>query len=119
MDFLSVLKEGYEKNEHLHLLIKYNHFHMGMKINNDLFFLQFNHGLCIISTETNVETYPSLEVTDKAVEDLSRGVLLSELIKRKDSIYFGTLRDQLLMESILYLSLTDLHDKLKKVLVIN
>lgn len=115
MDFLTLLKEGYEKNEHLHLLIKYERFLMNIQINGELFSLEFNQENCVISTEVTTNSYPCIQITNEALIYLNQGILLSELLKKKYIILSGTLRDQLLIESILFLSLTN---RLNKNLVI-
>lgn len=116
MDFLTVLKEGYEKNEHLHLLIKYERFLMNIQINDEIFTLEFNQETCTISTKETTNSYPCIQITNEGIKYLNQGILLSELLKKQYITLSGTLRDQLLIESILFLSLTN---PLNKNLVIN
>lgn len=116
MDFLTILKDGYEKNEHLHLLIKYERFLINIQINDEIFTLEFNQGNCIISTKETTNSYPLIKITNDALMYLNQGILLSELVKKDYITLSGTLRDQLLIESILFLSMTN---RLNKNLVIN
>jgi len=111
MEFLEIIKKNYEENEHLHLLVKFNSFVMGIVINNELFILTYKDKQCFITTNCTDKQIPTVHLNRETIDGICHGIILTKLIEEQKVIFHGSLRDKLLIESLLYLSINNFLDK--------
>ena len=70
MEFLNIIKKNYEENEHLHLLVKFNHFVMGLIINEESFLLTYINNQCFITKLTIDNQIPTIYLNNETIKDI-------------------------------------------------